>query len=180
MLENTNELNKLLKYLNLSEEHIRMINLFLSKNENFEINANYELKNIFNNILIPHFKIVMTHDDKSKHRVLFFVEDNNKDLLKIANYHNLSFFKISHRKEIIYENDLAKKINQIDKDYIVSLVDKNFVRYDEKNNENRQNQFLYINQENNYLISIFEKILFNVIDRQAEQKFLIMIWKKQW
>ena len=179
LLENTNELNKLLKYLNLSEEHIRMINLFLSKNENFEINANYELKNIFNNILIPHFKIVMTHDDKSKHRVLFFVEDNNKDLLKIANYHNLSFFKISHRKEIIYENDLAKKINQIDKDYIVSLVDKNFVRYDEKNNENRQNQFLYINQENNYLISIFEKILFNVIDRQAEQKFLIMISKNK-
>jgi two-component system cell cycle sensor histidine kinase/response regulator CckA len=174
-LEKTDNLIQLLKHLNLSKEHIEMINLFLSRNENLEINADYELKNVYSNVLIPYFKIVLIYDEKSKTKILFFAEDNNKNLLKVANYHNLSFFKISHEKNILDENDLAKKIDQDDKEYIFSLVDKNFIQYDERNIQNRQNQFLYINHGINYLISIFEKIFFDIADMQIKSKFLILV-----
>ena len=173
-LEQTDNLNKLLEYLNVSKEHIEMINLFLSKNENFEISANYELKNVAENIMMPFFKIAMIYDEKSKNKILFFTENANKNLLKIANYHNLGFFKLTHEKDILDENEIANKIGDVDEKYIFSLVEKNFIQRNEKDNQNMQNQFLYIHEEKNYLISIFQRISFDLLERRFILKYIIL------
>ncbi len=179
-LESESRLNNLLEYLNVPIDKINLINFYLKNEENFETKVSSGLNNLYDgNNFIFFYKISLIFDKKTKNKILFFSEDDEERLLDIANHHNLGFLKISNKKEITNQNNIANNLFEGDKYHIFDILEKNFLRGNESFLQKKQSKFFYIKDNVNYLISVFEVLHYDVVKKNIESEFIVIFSKKE-